>query len=292
MYSPDQWEIISEVSSVACITAVSLVFGRKVASIDGPILYIRTLLLTIYGITWAFDLIACMLMSTNNGNSISCVLGLFNCVFLYTAAKIVLYLYFIEKIYTMSIPKTSRLRSPLYVISIGLLVPFVALMVLQIIYRVTLVGEEFPFHCSIGIQLPGSIPTMCYHILVISSFLGVFIKFAFFPSTAQQTTHQASSLHALAKHNCIAAFVTLVLTTANGLLMAITEGKMRGIVWLSISTLDISIVACVTHWVASHPAELQFYEKSLQQNHGDKAIRLEIKQHQEVVILTEFNTVA
>jgi hypothetical protein len=99
MYSPDQWEIIAEVNSVTCITIVSLIFGRKVASIDGPIHYVRGLLLLLYGLSWAFNLIACMLTSTNNGNFISCVLTNFNCAITYTASKIVLYLYFIEKVF-------------------------------------------------------------------------------------------------------------------------------------------------------------------------------------------------
>lgn len=103
MYSPDQWEIIAEVNSVACITIVSLIFGRKVASIDGPIHYVRSLLLILYGLSWVFNLIACMLTSTNNGNYISCVLTHYNCSIIYTLSKIVLNLYFIEKASDVSI---------------------------------------------------------------------------------------------------------------------------------------------------------------------------------------------
>lgn len=98
MYSPDKWEILAEVNSVACITIVSLIFGRKIASIDGPIQYVRGLLLALYGLSWAFNLIACMLTSTNNGNSISCLLTFYNVAIVYTASKIVLYLYFTEKV--------------------------------------------------------------------------------------------------------------------------------------------------------------------------------------------------
>lgn len=98
MYSPDQWEILAEVNSVTCITLVSLIFGRKLASIDGPIHYCRALLLILYGLSWAFNLISCMLTSTNNGNFISCVMTQFNVALIATAAKIALYLYFIEKV--------------------------------------------------------------------------------------------------------------------------------------------------------------------------------------------------
>jgi hypothetical protein len=98
MYSPDSLEIISEILMVTCITALSLVFGRKIASIEGPVRYIRGLLLLLYGLSWAFDLISCMSSSTNNGNYISCLVGFFNCVILHTVTKVVLYLYFTEKV--------------------------------------------------------------------------------------------------------------------------------------------------------------------------------------------------
>jgi hypothetical protein len=98
MYSPDEYEILAEVCSVACITILSIIFGRKVASIEGRIYYIRALLLVLYGCSWAVALIGCMLTSTNNGNSISCSLSFFNISLIYTITKVVLYLYWIEKV--------------------------------------------------------------------------------------------------------------------------------------------------------------------------------------------------
>lgn len=99
MYSPDSQEIISEVISVACVTVISLLFGRKAASIERPVSYIRALLLALYGSTWVFNIIACMATSTNNGNYISCSLSLYNSIVVYCLAKVLLYLYFIEKVY-------------------------------------------------------------------------------------------------------------------------------------------------------------------------------------------------
>lgn len=43
--------------------------------------------------------------------------------------------------------------------------------------------------------------------------------------------------------------------------------------------------------VTTHPAEIQLNERALQRGNGDKPMRLEIKQHQEVVVLTEMNRV-
>jgi hypothetical protein len=47
-------------------------------------------------------------------------------------------------------------------------------------------------------------------------------------------------------------------------------------------------VAGVVQWATSHPAvEIQSLEKLLQRGNNDKTVKLEIKQHQEVVVLTE-----
>ncbi|KAI9486098.1 MAG: hypothetical protein EXX96DRAFT_626121 [Benjaminiella poitrasii] len=289
MYTPDQWEILAEVSSVTCITILSLIFGRKIASIDGPIYYIRALLLLLYGFSWAFNLIACMLTSTNNGNFISCVLTNFNCNLIYTAAKAVLYLYFIEKIHIISVPKASRFKSPLYLINLALLLPLIAVVFLQIIYRVNIVQDSFPFHCTVGFDLPATAASLCYDVLICMLYIVIFIKFYCFPNTAQQTAHQSSSLHMMSKRNSIAAVITLITSVANYAILIILDGHERGLVASSACSLALTIICVAIHWVTTHPAEIQLNERALQRVNGDKPIRLEIKQHQEVVILTELN---
>lgn len=98
MYSPDEYEILAEVCSVSCITILSIIFGRKVASIEGRVYYIRGLLLALYICSWVVALLGCMFTSTNNGNSASCWLSFFNMSLIYTINKIILYLYWIEKV--------------------------------------------------------------------------------------------------------------------------------------------------------------------------------------------------
>ncbi|KAF7721875.1 hypothetical protein EC973_003971 [Apophysomyces ossiformis] len=314
MYSPDHWEILAEVNSVFCITVVSLIFGRKVASIDGPMNYVRGLLLSLYGMTWATDLISCMLSSTNNGNYISCFLGFLDIAVCFTVSKIVLCLYFIEKLYIISVPKSSRMKCTPYLISVGLLFPLLGLIALLFTNRIILINDHFPFHCTIGYDLPAASAMLAYMFLLQSLFAGMFLKSYLMPNTAQQTAHQASNLRMMSKRNFIAAIISLALTAANFGVMIATQGYERGLVAMSINTLDISIVVCVIHWgkestlvlhlyqdnqlkstillVTTHPSELQVTEKALQRGTGDKPVKLEIKQHQQVVILTEMNTQA
>ncbi|KAI8884301.1 hypothetical protein K501DRAFT_217798 [Backusella circina FSU 941] len=289
MYSPDQWEILAEVNSVTCITILSLIFGRKIASIDGPIHYVRGLLLVLYGLSWAFNLIACMLTSTNNGNYLSCILTVFNCTILFTAAKTALYLYFIEKIHIISVPKHTRFRSPMYLINLGLLLPQIAVIILQIVFRVDTVSPDYPYHCTVGMELPASAVSLCYDIFLSVLYMSIFIKFYCFPNAVQQTAHQSTSLHMMAKRNIIAAVVTFFASCANYLLMILLQGHERGLVASSCTSLCVTVVSVVIHWVTTHPAEIQLNERALQRVNGDKPVKLEIKQHQEVVILTELN---
>ncbi|CAO3667168.1 unnamed protein product [Rhizopus stolonifer] len=237
MYSPDHWEILAEVNSVACITLVSLIFGRKLASIEGPVHYVRGLLLFLYGLSWAFNLIACMLTSTNNGNFISCVMTQFNVALIATAAKIVLYLYFTEKAYIISVPKVSRMRSSLYLINLGLILPSFAIMILQVLFRINVVAVDYPFHCTVGLELPASLLSLVYDVLMNLMFAGVFIKSYCFPTTTQQTAHQSSSLHMMAKRNFITSIVSLITLSINYIILICFSGHERGLVASSSTAL-------------------------------------------------------
>ncbi|CAO3592420.1 unnamed protein product [Absidia cylindrospora] len=287
MYSPDSFEIISEIVIVACITALSLFFGRKIASIEGPVRYIRGLLLVLYGLSWAFNLISCMSTSTNNGNYISCLVGFFNVVILHTITKVILYLYFAEKAYVISVPKCNRMSSSLYVCNLCMMVPYIGFVIMMVVYRETLVSAEYPFFCSIGYQMPASVAILAYDFCINLMFTGIFIKYTYWPNTAQQTSHQSSSLHMMAKRNIVVAVISAVMTIANYSVIILFNGTPRGLMSMTISAIDVTVVAGVVQWATSHPAEIQSLEKLLQRGNGDKPVKLEIKQHQEVVVLTE-----
>ncbi|CAO3617525.1 unnamed protein product [Cunninghamella blakesleeana] len=288
MYSPDSLEIISEIVSVSCITLLSLFFGRKLAGIDGPVYYNRGLLLLLYGLSWAFDLISCMSISTNNGNYISCMIGLFNCVFLHTITKIVLYLYLTEKMYILSVPKGSRLTNPLYLISLGLVLPYIGIVVLMVLMKITIVSTDYPYHCNIGYQLPATASVLAYDFIMNLMFAIVFIKYTVSPSNAQQTSHQSSSISLMAKRSIVVSIVSLLTSVLNYSILILSEGGApRGLMTMTVSTLDVTIVACVVQWATSHAVEMPTIEKLLEPGNCDKPVKLEIKQHQEVVVLTE-----
>ncbi|ORX55589.1 hypothetical protein DM01DRAFT_1362583 [Hesseltinella vesiculosa] len=291
MYSPDEYEILAEACSVACISIISTLFGRKLTSYDNKFYYIRTLLLLLYTLSWIITLIGCMLTSTNNGNTVSCSFSFFNMSLIYTVTKILLYLYWTEKLYLTSMTKTSRLRSFLYNFNIIALIPYVGIIVLMIYYRVVYVAEAAPYHCWIGYKWPASITAMAYETVIILMFTAMFAKAYYYPTQDQQASQHAMSISITSQRNMIIGLVALVTSGLKYALSIAYQDGLRGLILTCVTSLDVTIVCIVIHWVTAHPAETQFMERILpQQSSSDKPIKLEIKQHQEVVVLTELNS--
>ena len=192
----------------------------------------------------------------------------------------------------------------------------------MIVYRNADVSSTSPYHCTIGFQLPASAASLTYDMLLSSLYTGVFIRYALFPNTAQQTAHQATSLRIMARRSIVATVVSMITAAVNYCVLIGLDGQERGLVASTICALDISIVVCVVHWgkytfiyylykligekkkkthqcindifyssllllVATHPSEMQCTVKALTTGVNDKPMKLEIKQHQEVVVLSE-----
>lgn len=143
----------------------------------------------------------------------------------------------------------SRFKSPVYLINLALLLPYIAIIILQIVFRIDFVDNSFPFHCSVGMELPASIISLGYDVILSVLYISIFIKYYCFPNTAQQTAHQSSSLHMMAKRNSIAAFVSLLTSCANYIILISLKGVERGLVASSSAATVILfcfVMTCVT----------------------------------------------
>jgi hypothetical protein len=128
------------------------------------------------------------------------------------------------------------------------MLPHIAIILLQILYRVNIVNNEYPFHCTVGFDLPASAAALCYDVLLSLLYIAIFIKYYCFPNTAQQTAHQSSSLHMMAKRNIIAAITALITSNANFIILISSNGYERGLVASSVSALSLTIICVVLHW--------------------------------------------
>lgn len=123
-----------------------------------------------------------------------------------------------------------RFKSGMYLMNLGLLLPNIAIMILQIVFRIDIVANEFPFHCTVGMQLPASVISLAYDVILSILYISIFVKFYCFPNTTQQTAHQSSSLHMMAKRNIIAASISLTTSCANYIVLISLQGVERGLV--------------------------------------------------------------
>ena len=125
----------------------------------------------------------------------------------------------------------------LYLANLALLLPFAALIVLMIVYRVTLVAQDFPYHCTIGMQLPASTTVLAYGILINLLYAAFFIKLSFYPNTAQRSVEHSASLRIMAKRHLSTSCVSLVATTVNFAILISQNGEERGLIAMMIASI-------------------------------------------------------
>jgi len=98
---------------------------------------------------------------TKNGSGSACEVAILTCIFLYTATKAQIYVFFIERMHIVhKTPHQTRLSSKLYIFNFCLLLPYVGVMILMIIYRISHVEEDGI--CHIGLRQESSLPLLAY----------------------------------------------------------------------------------------------------------------------------------
>ncbi|KAG0334916.1 hypothetical protein BG004_000210, partial [Podila humilis] len=135
-YQPDATETLSLFVSLACISLMSMLFGRKTSATTwGSLNYARGLVVGLYVCSWLFSLMAAMLVQTNNANQISCDISVFICILLYAFSKILIYLFLTERVHVVTSIGCTRWNSKLYRLNLGLISPYLGILTLAIIYR-------------------------------------------------------------------------------------------------------------------------------------------------------------
>ncbi|RUS26935.1 hypothetical protein BC938DRAFT_483915 [Jimgerdemannia flammicorona] len=91
-------ETLGQLVCIACISAMSALFGIKIAGNRLKDLnYARILVLLLYVTSWAFTNMAAVLISTNTGNFVSCNVSILACVTFYAGSNIVMYLWYVSR---------------------------------------------------------------------------------------------------------------------------------------------------------------------------------------------------
>ncbi|KAF9352048.1 hypothetical protein BGX26_010071 [Mortierella sp. AD094] len=248
-YEPDPLETGGLFLSLACISLMSLLFGRKTSATTlSSLNFARGLVVGLYTVSWLFSLMAAMLAQTNNYNAVSCTVSNFVCIFLYAGSKVLIYLFLIERVYVVTAVGVTRWNSTMFKLNIALLSPYIAVVILAIKYRTSQIIEDG--QCRFGILSQASGPLIAY-----DSFLNIWLTALFLralvSSTSQLQGPTKSKLRTVARRTFIGSILAFFFSTANIASIVFFNGGERGVICLGLCTLDVTLNAITIHWVTS-----------------------------------------
>ncbi|KAI8646690.1 hypothetical protein BD408DRAFT_409586 [Parasitella parasitica] len=248
--NPDKLEIASELTSLACITVLALAFGAKTYGEKLKSLnYGRLLVLLLYACSWAFAATSIVVVSTNNNNLVSCTIGMLACDVFYSGSKIIIYAWLIERVHVVTAVKTTRLKTNQYRFHILLLCPYIIIAALMLSFRNIYLEPDGS--CTIGLQLIASVPLLVYDFIFNFYLTWLFIKPLRKIGRNSRQDWKSSRLYKLSKRTLVASIVCLSVSFINVLFVVLTHGHERGLVCLTMCTVDVTVNVVTVHWVTT-----------------------------------------
>ncbi|KAF8940579.1 hypothetical protein EDD21DRAFT_381164 [Dissophora ornata] len=249
MYEPDVEESISLFISLTCISLMALLFGRKTAGTKfAAINYARGLVVCLFLVSWAFSLIAAMLVQTNNYNMLSCELSILSCIALYALSKIIIYLFLMEKVYVVTAIGVTRSNFFLYKVNLALMLPYIAVITLMVVFRNSKIEDGGM--CYIGLLRPGALPLILYDIFMSCWLTFLFLR-PLMSSTSLLQGPSKGKLREVARRTLLGSLIALMLSSANIFTLVYFNGRERGLICLASCTVDVTLNAITVHWVTS-----------------------------------------
>ncbi|KAI8343988.1 hypothetical protein BC941DRAFT_2273 [Chlamydoabsidia padenii] len=249
---PDGGEMASQIIALSAISTMCVLFGAKTYNVQYKYLsYSRWLVLLLYICSWAFTVSALILIATNNGNYLSCLLSELACDVFYSGTKILIYCWLIEKVWVVNAPRTSRWQTRSYRIHVFMLTPYIAIFSLMVIFHNAWLESDGL--CQIGLQAIATIPLITYDFIFNMYMTILFILPLMKVGSDTNIDWKQSRLHEVAKKTLIASVVCLIASFTNITALAIMNGVERGIVCLTCCLVDVVINVVTIHWVTSQP---------------------------------------
>ncbi|CEG78531.1 hypothetical protein RMATCC62417_13125 [Rhizopus microsporus] len=180
-------------------------------------------------------------------NMVSCTLGMLLCDIFYAGSKIVIYGWLIERIHLVTAVKTSRLRTCQYRVHLLMLCPYGIILALMLSYRNIYLEPDGT--CTIGLQLIASVPLLVYDFLLNFYLTWLFMSPLMNVGMTSRANWKKSRLYKLARRTLVASIVSLLISFFNVLVVVITKGHERGLVCLTMCTVDVTVNVVTVHWV-------------------------------------------
>ncbi|KAI9365085.1 hypothetical protein BD770DRAFT_357012 [Pilaira anomala] len=251
LVTPDGYEIVSEFISISCISILSFTMGLKTYGERIKALsYGRILVILLYASSWAFSTLSVIVVSTNNNNLVSCTIGMLGCDIFYAGSKIVIYAWLIERVYLVTAVKTVRMKTKEYKMHLLLLCPYIVIFALMMTFRN--IYLEPNGECTMGLTRVSSIPLMVYDFFFNCYLTWLFIR----PLTGlgrrdPKLDWKRSRLYKLARRTLVASIVCLTVSFCNVGYVVISNGHQRGLICLTMCTVDVTVNVVTVHWVTT-----------------------------------------
>ncbi|KAI8987017.1 hypothetical protein BDB01DRAFT_784279 [Pilobolus umbonatus] len=266
---PDVEELIAKIISLLASTLLSTLFGLKTYNVHYKYLtYSRWLILMLYFFSWAFTTISILLVTTNNGNFKSCLLSIMVCDTFYSATKITIFAWLIEKVYIVSSIRQTRWRSKAYRFHTILMLPYIGIFTLMILFHVSEIEDSGV--CIIGLEPAASLPLLIYDFLINLYMTILFIRPLMKLDSGVKYKWKASRLNEVALRTLVASVVCLIASFTNIFSLVMLDGRERGLVCLTCCTVDVTINVCTIHWVTSQAPGKRVKESNVNESAYDQ----------------------
>ncbi|KAI8620874.1 hypothetical protein BC830DRAFT_410336 [Chytriomyces sp. MP71] len=148
--------------SLVLISLQSIVLGTRFHwAIETPYTVAKLLLAAEFVLAWLFNVVSTWLIVFGPNDSTVCNSAMYICISFYLSNKFSIYLFYVEK--SLCLQTKPRWKSPLYLFSLGLLLPFsgiAAFFLSSAVVRET----NVPGACWVGVNMRGTGPLMAYDV--------------------------------------------------------------------------------------------------------------------------------
>lgn len=284
---PDSSEVAAKIISLFSFSVLSVFIGSRTFNVQFRYLsYSKWLILALYINSWAYVVLSMLLVTTNNGNFTSCLISILSCDVLYCAAKILIYIWLVEKVYVVSASRKGRWRSASYRFHMILLSPYIVIFILMLAYHRVKIEEDST--CVIGLEPYATFPLIIYDFIFNLYMTILFIKplMKMSGNNVVFETKANSRLHDVALRTLIASIVCLIVSFANIFALILLEGRERGVLCLTCCTLDVTINVITIHWVTTQSPKKNTREAD-NSHLSDSANEMAKHQHERVLVFKD-----
>ncbi|KAG8901599.1 hypothetical protein FRB99_005194 [Tulasnella sp. 403] len=192
-------------------------------------------------------------------SSVTCMLGIYSCIVLYAASKVLIYAFLIEKVWIVwsqraatshPVGLRARFNSPIWRMCMVTMVPYLVILLLMILGRIAEIREHDGV-CVIGLGKIASLPLLSFDLFI------TFFLTALFVHPLRKSSLMSSKLRQVASRTLVSSSVALATSAVNIAILTFLHGRELGWVCLTSCAADVTINGVALFWVTAGSANVK-----------------------------------